>query len=738
MYGKLILRNAKRSIKDYLIYIITLTLCVTMFYSFLSITSNYYRPDIGSQYDLNMLSDGMKGSICAVTLLLLFLIKYVNNYIIRRKQKEFAIQTVMGMERKTTAALFFAETMLMGLAALGIGIVLGTFCSQFITAMLLSAYGQPFQISWMLYPDTVLLTVVFFTLSYAFIGLLNVRTIRKIKVIDMLYADKKNEPHFKKSKWMPVITVLFGILSVIMLVSGISYIHHYLDARLPLPVHFMFWGNILLPCLSLAGMSVWIFLRKKLGFSKLVIFLSAMALSCVVSSASVPVLRMKYFLSLPAEANNTHMLFLLASLAFIVCGLFYLASGMLTAFKEKSPCQTYKRENLFFFGQILSKLKTTTKTMTLICLTLALSISMFLIEPALSGWAAGYLESRSVFDVQIHSAYRRAYDVSELPHTDYGLVTKYLTEHGVQIADDCTFYMYLPKAEDFHQRIKWEFPVLAISLSDYNHLLAMRGLKPIELNGNEFTTQWRSVATEDERNEFIKSHSAVQTDAGILTICSDKSYDAPLGEAIYNFYTNVIYVFPDTVCKQLLGVDRIRFINTAEPVPYDAAIGLQKEFEQEFPEQVEGVSYFIRTRTEQINSATANNFVLQAGMTYGAIVLLIMCFTILALQQLLDASHYRYRFGVLRKLGVEEAHINRLVLKQLGVWFGLPIGVAVIVAAIFGGFFFNTISSQISAYIGVKTLALQIVSITVILLLLLACYFVSTRLLFHRTIRKEG
>ena len=35
MYAKLVYRNAKRSAKDYLIDIVTLTICVTLFYAFL-------------------------------------------------------------------------------------------------------------------------------------------------------------------------------------------------------------------------------------------------------------------------------------------------------------------------------------------------------------------------------------------------------------------------------------------------------------------------------------------------------------------------------------------------------------------------------------------------------------------------------------------------------------------------------------------------------------------------------
>ena len=80
MYAKLVFRNAKRSVKDYLVYIVTMTICVTLFYAFLSISSSFYNPDIGSEYDFTMLSDGMKIAICMITLLLLFLIRFVNHY----------------------------------------------------------------------------------------------------------------------------------------------------------------------------------------------------------------------------------------------------------------------------------------------------------------------------------------------------------------------------------------------------------------------------------------------------------------------------------------------------------------------------------------------------------------------------------------------------------------------------------------------------------------------------------
>ena len=68
MYAKLIFKNAKRSVKDYLIYIVTMTLCVTLFYAFLSISSTHYHPTIGAEYNISLLAGGMNwqfaGLVC--------------------------------------------------------------------------------------------------------------------------------------------------------------------------------------------------------------------------------------------------------------------------------------------------------------------------------------------------------------------------------------------------------------------------------------------------------------------------------------------------------------------------------------------------------------------------------------------------------------------------------------------------------------------------------------------------
>lgn len=282
MYAKLIFRNAKRSAKDYLIYIVTLTICVTLFYAFLSISSSYYQPDIGTAYEITAFSDGIKLAVCAITLLLLFLIRYVNSYMLRRKQKEFAVQSIMGMEQKTIGWLFFAETFLMGAISIALGIALGVLCSQFMSAMLLASYGHSYELTWTLFPDTVLWTVGFFTISFFVVGLFNVRTIRKIKIIDMLSADRQNEPDLKKNRFIPTILVIYLVLSIWMLETGIQKMIFFFDPRFAFPLHILFWGNIIFPALTLLWSFVWLLKKKVWTLQTLLIGLLAVIVSFVV------------------------------------------------------------------------------------------------------------------------------------------------------------------------------------------------------------------------------------------------------------------------------------------------------------------------------------------------------------------------------------------------------------------------------------------------------------------------
>lgn len=319
-----------------------------------------------------------------------------------------------------------------------------------------------------------------------------------------------------------------------------------------------------------------------------------------------------------------------------------------------------------------------------------------------------------------------------------GNIITSMAEKGIDAQSDLTFSLYLPRREDFHKRVKLDFPAAAVSLQDYNALRRMLGHPPITLDDGEFATQWQTIATPEERAEHLCTHTKLETDAGVLNLASQPAYTEPMGETIYNSYTDVLYILPDAVCQQLLPVMRNRYICTADPISFRSAQEMGKLFSNIYPEEnADGPSYTIRMRTLQVNENKASNFILKTAMVYGAFVLMVICLTVLALQQLMDAEQYQARFLVLQRLGAEEGEIRKLILRLLGIWFGLPVSIAAVISMVVGGYFLQSISAEIRAYIGSDVLAAQCTTTVGILILLLGCYFICTYLLFQRSVEKR-
>ena len=127
MYVKLAINNAKKSIKDYLIYFITITMCVSLFYAFTSLSSSSYELITEDSYNFEQLKKMLKYSTYVITALLAILVAYVSKYMIRRRQKEFATYILLGAEQKSIALMFFVEMLIVGILSVVCGIFDVTF-----------------------------------------------------------------------------------------------------------------------------------------------------------------------------------------------------------------------------------------------------------------------------------------------------------------------------------------------------------------------------------------------------------------------------------------------------------------------------------------------------------------------------------------------------------------------------------------------------------------------------------
>lgn len=98
---KLIFRNVHKNIRDYLIYFLTLTLSVSLFYAFNSISDQPAFSDMGITGSLlyDQLGILLSALSVIIAVVLAFLIIYANQFLLKRRKKELGVYMVLGMKK---------------------------------------------------------------------------------------------------------------------------------------------------------------------------------------------------------------------------------------------------------------------------------------------------------------------------------------------------------------------------------------------------------------------------------------------------------------------------------------------------------------------------------------------------------------------------------------------------------------------------------------------------------------
>lgn len=130
MLFKLSFNNMKKSIKDYIIYFLTLVLGVAIFYMFNSLDSQQAMLEVSkSQKEIIILMIEILGYISVfVAVVLGLLIVYANNFLINRRKKEFGIYMTLGMGKRKISKIIILETLLVGVISLGVGLIIRYIC----------------------------------------------------------------------------------------------------------------------------------------------------------------------------------------------------------------------------------------------------------------------------------------------------------------------------------------------------------------------------------------------------------------------------------------------------------------------------------------------------------------------------------------------------------------------------------------------------------------------------------
>lgn len=681
MYAKLAKSNARKSIKDYLIYFITITICVSLFYAITSLSSSSYEFITEDSYNFKTLQLILKYSTYVITAILILLIAYVNKYMIRRRQREFATYILLGAEQKSIAFMFFIETLIIGTLAIIAGIFVGTLFSQAITALVLVSVNQEVVFTLRLYMDTVVITFIFFIAMFCIIGLYNVSVLNKIKLIDMLNVSKQVEFQFRRSG--KVYGVIFG-LSILLYIVCVYCTFKLINTEIDYSIK----------SLTYIGISL--------------------------------------------------VSFIIGTFA-----LFYSISYILIYLKGKCINFKYEGTNLFLIGSIVSKIKTAPILMAIIAMTFLGAMISFIMTLAMAQWSLGYLNMRVPYDIDIRNDYSYNFDIEDIPKLDYGEVVQYLNDEGYSVRDYCQVEKYFIDKDEFYTGDRNNSPMLAISLSDFNKLRTMLGYEKINLKENEFTTQWHSVVNNTDINKFLSKNKHLNINGEILNISKDSHYKESIGEGIYDFYSYNIIILPDNVCKDLTLAETNFLANLNNQMSYEDAVNfeykyIEKWFKEnnrylieKYSKEFDITSSIIdgRVKSSETNNILNMTLAMRILGVYLCIVLLTISFTVLALGQLTDSIEHKDRYKVLRKLGVEENDINKIVLKQISIYFVVPIAIALIGVGIFIYNYYLMYKEIIVTFIGFNLFIFSIATGIILTICVYMCYFAGTYYTFKRNIK---
>ncbi len=219
MLCKLAWGNVRRAGRDYLVYLLTLTLGVTVFYAFNTISMQVDIAGIDEK-GLAQVMGSMLGDLTYFLAgVMAFLMVYANNFIMKRRKKEFGLYQVLGMGRGRVATIMALETVIVSVGAFVAGIVLGVGLSQlmtFFTASLFKTQIANFHFFFSVHAFS--LTLACMLVMFVLTLLLNLRAVRRTKLIELMGAERRNESIKTRNPWIAIAIFAVGVVLV-----GVAY-----------------------------------------------------------------------------------------------------------------------------------------------------------------------------------------------------------------------------------------------------------------------------------------------------------------------------------------------------------------------------------------------------------------------------------------------------------------------------------------------------------------------------------
>lgn len=190
MLTDLSVRNARRQFREYILYFITLSCTVSFMYAFNALIFSDIVEELSNLEILPYMISAASGLIIIV---MGWIISYMANYMLKKRSREFSIYMISGVSNHMLGKLIYRENVVIGLLAFGIGLPAGVLLAQLLEAVVLHMFGKRYVLSVQFSFNAAGLTVLYFFIMLWYSLRKNRKWIKKLKLYDLIYCDRKNE-----------------------------------------------------------------------------------------------------------------------------------------------------------------------------------------------------------------------------------------------------------------------------------------------------------------------------------------------------------------------------------------------------------------------------------------------------------------------------------------------------------------------------------------------------------------
>lgn len=617
MFYKLAFKNVKKSLSDYVVYFLTLSFGVCLFYVFNAVESQQTILLLSEQqHALLQTGTAMLGYLSVfISFVLAGLILYANSFLIKRRKRELGLYMTLGMDRGKISRILTAETFIIGLFSLGVGLLIGVAASQGMSVLTAKLMNVPMKyFAFTFSKDSLLKTILYFGVIFLVVMLFNIRTVSKYKLIDLIHGGRKNETLRIKKLWVCVVIFLLSLACLgtayyLIIDNGMFMLDNQFYASLILGTI----GTVLF-FLSLSGFLLRIAKgNKRLYYKGLNMFILRQLNSKINTN----------FLSM-----SIICIMLLVTIGTFSCGL-GAVDVMAGQVDETAPYDI--------------TLTSQSKKKGPQDIEANLKAHGFDFTKQFSGYTQVWLYHAG--DLTFQTLYDFAKE-----------------NMGATYMDDNDS----------------EYSIPLISLSDYNKLLTLRGEAPISLASDEYAVVCNVKEMHQILKAYVEQGRTFSINGVELRPSGLEIQPHQLQNSMMSMESGTL-IIPDAIAKRCEPMTALLNANYTKPGE-EGDNAFTAEIAALYGKGEDAPRPYTRSSShyELYMESGGTKLMISYFVIYVGVVFLITCAAVLALQQLSEASDNTERYRLLRRLGAPSKMIDRALFMQILAYFMLPLGLAVI------------------------------------------------------------